>query len=190
MDGNDRGLLGVEPVGHFDDAAGVVRKSPRADFEIGALVVDQHRRLETRPGANRFDVLGMVAEQRPGILDRRQAVVIDALLVLLARSTGGAKHEQRDRDGRLAIHSRYCFRKRSHWQLTIWVAFFAGDAAQFLPCWPTQNLLANKGNALHLICRQSLMSSMISLVGQLTVRHPPLRRINPEGDKMSSGTCY
>src|SRR5262245_43316182 len=34
------------------------------------------------------------------------------------------------------------------------------------PCWPTQNELANKGNALHPLCSQLLMSSAIALVGQ------------------------
>src|SRR6185369_173589 len=46
VDHQDRGPVGAQAVGDFDDPAGVVGVAPAADIQVGAGVVDQDRGLE------------------------------------------------------------------------------------------------------------------------------------------------
>ena len=62
-------------VRHFDDAAGVVRKSPGADIQVGVVVVDEQGRLEPLRFDYRLDEFGIVGQERFGVFDWRQGIV-------------------------------------------------------------------------------------------------------------------
>ena len=102
---HDQGRLGgAEAVGHLDDAPGVVREPPGPHVQVGALVVDEQRRLEPGDLADRLDELGVVGQERLRVDEGREPVLVDPRLRLLRPSSGqtaSASKAATDQRGRM-----------------------------------------------------------------------------------------
>jgi hypothetical protein len=64
MDHDDGSLGGAKAIGHLNDPASVVRKSPRAHRQVRPLVIDQHRRLKPPQLPHWLHELRIIRQQR------------------------------------------------------------------------------------------------------------------------------
>ena len=58
---DNRRLIGAQSIGDFDHAAGIVRKTPRPDFEVSPFVVDESFALVARYFLDWLHKFGVVA---------------------------------------------------------------------------------------------------------------------------------
>lgn len=88
MDHDESGLGGLEVIGDFDDAAGIVTPAPGSHMEIGVRVINERRSFPSAGLADRFDPFGMISEQWFGVADGNELVWVGASGIGGARRGG------------------------------------------------------------------------------------------------------
>ena len=72
-----------DAIGHLDNATGVVRKTPRANVQIGAFFVDKQWRLEASLFDDGLYKLRMIGQQRLRVFNDGQAILVRSRCRLL-----------------------------------------------------------------------------------------------------------